>query len=103
VFVSAAVAILFAVLFYCPGIICTVNDSHGLMPLNVAKRLPGQVAGLPFQSVFEEIWLAESAAPGTRAHGCYRHPGWVRGVKLKDHCDEIREWSNSSFNQGMQT
>ena len=42
----------------------------------------------------EKLWLAASPDPAIRAHGFYRHLGWVSTGKLDSNQDEILEYVN---------
>jgi ribosomal protein S18 acetylase RimI-like enzyme len=65
----------------------------GFESLGIGKNLLGRVVAQLFESGFEKLWLAASPDPVTRAHGFYRHLGWIPSGKIDDRGDEILELS----------
>lgn len=65
-------------------------EGHGL-----GKSMLALVADKLFSSGLDKLWLAASACPEIRAHGFYRHLGWVPSGVRDTNGDEILEYKRT--------
>jgi ribosomal protein S18 acetylase RimI-like enzyme len=59
---------------------------------SLGKNMLALVAEKLFSQGFDELWLAASPDPKLRAHGFYRHLGWVPTGVIDEHGDEVLEY-----------
>ena len=65
-------------------------ESHGL-----GKNMLALVTDKLFSFGMEKLWLAASPHPEIRAHGFYRHLGWVPTGVVDMNSDEVLEYNKT--------
>ncbi len=62
---------------------------------SIAKNMLLEVTQQLYSIGFNKLWLGASSDPNIRAHGFYRHLGWVPTGELDIHGDEVLEYKKT--------